>query len=92
MPLKEFHLELLRRDSFKFLEYGDMFGAHTLVKLYRIYYSGTSKHKLHSSERSHALYFHGKAHCRCLKVRSQNENEYNETDEWNDNGEPEDRT
>jgi hypothetical protein len=27
-----------------------------------------------------------------LKVRSQNENEYNETDEWNDNGEPEDRT
>lgn len=69
-----------------------MFGANTLVKLYRIHYSGTSKHRLRSSEWSHALYFHGTAHCGCLSAQSQNENEYNEPDEWKDNGETEDGT
>ncbi|KAG0287530.1 hypothetical protein BGZ96_008553 [Linnemannia gamsii] len=92
MPLKGLHLELLRRDSFKFLEYEDLFGADTLVKLYKIHYSGTSKHKLRSSEWSNALYFHGTAHCGCLSSRSQNENEYNEPDEWKDNRKTEDRT
>lgn len=90
MPLKGLHLELLRRDSFKFLEYEDKFGTDTLVKLYKVHYSGTKHYRLRSEEWSSALYFHGTAHCGCLNIRAQNSNEYNEPDEWKDNGETED--
>ncbi|KAF9339036.1 hypothetical protein BGZ91_007221 [Linnemannia elongata] len=82
MPLKGLHLELLRRDSFKFLEYEDKFGTDTLLKLYKVYYSGTKNYRLRSEEWSSVLYFHGTAHCGCLYIRTQNLNEYNELDEY----------
>lgn len=90
MPLKGLHLELLRRDSFKFLEYEDKFGTDTLVKLYKVHYSGTKDYRLRSEEWSSAFYFHGTAHCGCLNIRAQNSNEYNEPNEWGDDGETED--
>ncbi|KAF9121555.1 hypothetical protein BGW39_010440 [Mortierella sp. 14UC] len=90
MPLQGLDLELLRRDSFKFLEYETKFGADTLVKLYRIRYSGTKFYTLRSPDWSSKLYFHGTGHCGCLYVRGQNENEYNEPDEWKDDDEEDD--
>lgn len=87
MPLKGLHLELLRRDSFKFLEYEDKFGTDTLLKLYKVYYSGTKNYRLSSEEWSSALYFHGTAHCGCLYIRTQNLDEYNEFDEYYDSDE-----
>ncbi|KAF9543762.1 hypothetical protein EC957_000457 [Mortierella hygrophila] len=69
MGLKGQHLEPLAPTSPEFLQYQAVFGAHKLVKLYKIIYETMGTHSLHEFNLYPSVFFHGTGHCGCVSRR-----------------------
>ncbi|KAG0284792.1 hypothetical protein BGZ96_010868 [Linnemannia gamsii] len=69
MQLQGTHLELLPNDSPHHVYHQRKLGSDTLLRLYKLAYSGTKHLQLRSKKWSTAKYYHGTGHCGCLDLQ-----------------------
>ncbi|KAG0274856.1 hypothetical protein BGZ95_009406 [Linnemannia exigua] len=69
MSLKGQHVETQAPTTSEYLQYQAIFGAHKLVKLYKIRYEPIGAHTLDSFTAFPSIYYHGTGHCGCVITR-----------------------